>query len=129
VPKLANLRRAAAAGLRVPETWWLPATDAAGVTAPPPSLDGRPIIVRSGSHTEDTQATSNAGQLLSLAVSDPVDFAASFRRVVEVLTSGGAVFVQPLVEAEEAGVAFFDGFYWERTTAAAGNEGLTSGLD
>ena len=26
VPKLNNLRRAAAAGLRVPPTWWLPAT-------------------------------------------------------------------------------------------------------
>jgi hypothetical protein len=41
----------------------------------------------------------------------------------------GAVFIQPLVTAEEAGVAFFDGFYWERTTAPGGNEGLTSGLD
>jgi pyruvate,water dikinase len=99
------------------------------VTAPPPSLAGRPVIVRSGSPLEDTQATSNAGQLLSLAVSDPADFAASLRRVVEVLTSGGAVFVQPLVEAEEAGVAFFDGFYWERTTAPSGNEALTAGLD
>ena len=128
VPKLDNLRRAAAAGLRVPETWWLPAFEAENVTAPPSSLAGQPVIVRSGSPTEDTHATSNAGQLLSLAVSDPADFAASLRRVVEVLTAGGAVFVQPLVEAEEAGVAFFDGFYWERTTAPGGNEGLTSGL-
>jgi len=128
VPKLDNLRRAAAAGLRVPETWWLPAFEAENVTEPPSSLAGRPVIVRSGSPTEDTQATSNAGQLLSLAVSDPADFAASLRRVVEVLTAGGAVFVQPLVEAEEAGVAFFDGFYWERTTAPGCNEGLTSGL-
>jgi phosphohistidine swiveling domain-containing protein len=135
VPKLDNLRRAEAAGLRVPETWWLPATDAAGVTVPPPSLASQPVIVRSGSPTEDTQATSNAGQLLSLAVRETGDFAESLARVVAALPRGnrgaplGAVFVQPLVTAEEAGVAFFDGFYWERTTAAGGNEGLTSGLD
>jgi rifampicin phosphotransferase len=128
VPKLDNLRRAAAAGLRVPETWWLPASEALGMTTPPPSLSGQPMIVRSGSPTEDTQKTSNAGQLLSLAVRDPEAFASSLARVVEALTGGGAVFVQPLVEAEEAGVAFFDGFYWERTTAPSGNEGLTSGL-
>lgn len=135
VPKLDNLRRAAAAGLRVPETWWLPASEAAGVTAPPPSLAGRPVIVRSGSPTEDTQATSNAGQLLSLAVREPGAFADSLARVVAALPRDdrgaplGSVFVQPLVKAEEAGVAFFDGFYWERTTAPGGNEGLTSGLD
>ncbi|HYX24807.1 MAG TPA: PEP-utilizing enzyme [Thermoanaerobaculia bacterium] len=134
VPKLDNLRRAAAAGLRVPETWWLPAAGAAGVTAPPSSLAGRPVIVRSGSPTEDTQATSNAGQLLSLAVREPASFAESLSRVVAALPRDaegdplGAVFVQPLVEAVEAGVAFFDGFYWERTTAPGGNEGLTSGL-
>jgi rifampicin phosphotransferase len=134
VPKLDNLRRAAAAGLRVPETWWLPASETAGTVAPPPSLAGQPVIVRSGSPTEDTQATSNAGQLLSLAVPDPAAFASSLARVVEALPRDergvprGAVFVQPLVEAEEAGVAFFDGFYWERTTAPQGNEGLTSGL-
>jgi len=119
--------------LRVPETWWLPAAEAAGVAAPPPSLAGRPVIVRSGSPTEDTQATSNAGQLLSLAVREPAAFAESLSRVVTALPCEGgaplgAVFVQPLVEAEEAGVAFFDGFYWERTTAPGGNESLTSGL-
>jgi phosphohistidine swiveling domain-containing protein len=127
IPKLDNLRRAAAAGLRVPETWWLPASESAGVTTPPHSLTGRPVIVRSGSPTEDTQTTSNAGQLLSLVVREPAAFASSLRRVVEALGLDGAVFVQPLVEAEEAGVAFFDGFYWERTTAPRGNEGLTSG--
>ncbi len=135
VPKLDNLRRAAAAGLRVPETWWLPAFETKDVTAPPPSLADRPVIVRSGSPTEDTQATSNAGQLLSLAVREPCEFAESLARVVAMLPRDdldaplGAVFVQPLVMAEEAGVAFFDGFYWERTTAPGGNEGLTSGLD
>jgi pyruvate,water dikinase len=95
---------------------------------PPPSLIGRLVIVRSGSPTEDTQATSNAGQLLSVAVRDPGSFSEALARVVAALPQGqGAVFVQPLVEAEEAGVAFFDGFYFERTTTPGGNEGLTSG--
>lgn len=133
VPKLDNLRRAAAAGLRVPETWWMPAVEARGEMAPPPSLAGRPIIVRSGSPTEDTRVTSNAGQLLSVAVREPGSFSESLARVVAALPRDGrneplgAVFVQPLIEAEEAGVAFFDGFYFERTTAHGGNEGLTSG--
>jgi phosphohistidine swiveling domain-containing protein len=132
VPKLDNLRRAAAAGLRVPETRWMPAAEAAMPDAATPPLGG-PVIVRSGSPTEDTQATSNAGQLLSLAVREPADFGESLARVVAALprdgrgTPRGAVFVQPLIAAEEAGVAFFDGFYWERTTAAGGNEALTSG--
>jgi rifampicin phosphotransferase len=131
VPKLDNLRRAT--GVRVPETWWLPAVEVRG-DLPPPSLAGRPVIVRSGSPTEDTQATSNAGQLLSVAVRDPGSFVDSLARVVAALPRDGrgkplgAVFVQTLVEAEEAGVAFFDGFYFERTTAPGGNEGLTSGL-
>jgi phosphohistidine swiveling domain-containing protein len=127
VPKLHNLRRAAAAGVRVPETWWMHAVEVRG-DMPPPSLSERPVIVRSGSPTEDTQATSNAGQLLSVAVRDPGSFGESLARVVSALPRAqGAVFVQPLIEAEEAGVAFFDGFYFERTTAPGGNEGLTSG--
>lgn len=133
VPKLDNLRRAAAAGLRVPETWWMPAVEARREIDPPRSLAGRPVIVRSGSPTEDTRATSNAGQLLSLAVREPGGFGESLARVAAALPRDGrdeplgAVFVQPLIEAEEAGVAFFDGFYFERTTAPGGNEGLTSG--
>jgi phosphohistidine swiveling domain-containing protein len=133
IPKLDNLRRAAAAGLRVPETWWLPAAETAGKIAPPPSLAGRPVIVRSGSPDEDTQATSNAGQLLSLAVRDPAAFGKSLARVADALSRDGrgvplgAVFVQPLVEAAEAGVAFFDGFYYEQAVAPGGNEGLTAG--
>jgi phosphohistidine swiveling domain-containing protein len=126
IPKLDNLRRAAAAGLRVPETWWLYAADP--VAEPPSSLAGWPLILRSGSPTEDTRTTSNAGQLLSLAVTDPAAFQESLARVVAVLPKDGAVFAQPLVTAEEAGVAFFDGFYFERTTAPGGNEGLTSGV-
>jgi pyruvate,water dikinase len=139
VPKLDNLRRARAAGVRVPETWWLPAAEAAAAdpafAAPPPSLAGRPLIVRSGSPTEDTFATSNAGQLLSLPVRDPAGFGDALGRVAAALPRDGrgrplgAVFVQPLVEAEEAGVAFFGGFYWERTTAPGSNEGLTAGWE
>jgi pyruvate,water dikinase len=93
------------------------------------------LIVRSGSPAEDTRTTSNAGQLLSLPVRDRRKFANSLSRVIAALPRDGrgrpqgAVFVQPLVEAEEAGVAFFDGFYWERTLAAGSNEDLTAGRD
>jgi pyruvate,water dikinase len=131
VPKLNNLRRAAAAGLRVPPTWWAPAADAPA--EPPNDLGPGPCIIRSGSPTEDRRTTSNAGQLLSLVVRDRADFAESLRRVVAALPCDGqgrprgAVFVQPLVAATEAGVAFFDGFYYERTLAAGGNQALTSG--
>ena len=59
VPKLDNLRRAEAAGLRVPETRWTWAAEAdAGVRRPPRGVDV-PCIVRSGSPTEDTNETSN----------------------------------------------------------------------
>jgi phosphohistidine swiveling domain-containing protein len=136
VPKLDNLRRAAAAGLRVPATWWAPAAAlAAGISlpGPPPELGPGPWIVRSGSPTEDTRTTSNAGQLLSLPVRGLAEFSPALRRVVEALPADGrgvrqgAVFVQPLMAAAEAGVAFFDGFYYERAQARGGNEALTSG--
>jgi rifampicin phosphotransferase len=133
VPKLDNLRRAHAAGLRVPATFWIRASEAASAGALPPEIAGRPFILRSGSPTEDTRHTSNAGQLLSLAVRDPGRFERSLAEVVAALPKDGAgaplgaVFAQPLVEAEEAGVAFFDGFYYERTVAAGSNERLTSG--
>jgi pyruvate,water dikinase len=133
VPKLNNLRRAAAAGLRVPPTWWAPAAALRAVSSHPPELGAGPLIVRSGSPTEDQRTTSNAGQLLSLPVRDHAAFAESLRRVVEALPRDGdgkprgAVFLQPLVEAEEAGVAFYDGFYFEQTRATGGNEELTSG--
>jgi rifampicin phosphotransferase len=128
-PKLHNLRRAAEAGLRVPETWWMPASEAEKGAFIPAALAGRPVIVRSGSPTEDTHATSNAGQLLSLAVRDPSGFPDALARVVAAMPREGMVFVQPLIQAEEAGVAFFDGFYYERTLASGGNEGLTSGQE
>jgi pyruvate,water dikinase len=144
VPKLDNLRRAAAAGLRVPPTWWARARELGGVAPagpagrgesfqPPAELGPAPCIIRSGSPTEDRRTTSNAGQLLSLIVRDPGEFAAAAGRVVAALPRGpdgqplGAVFVQPLVNPVEAGVAFFDGFYYERTAMAGGNQDLTAG--
>jgi pyruvate,water dikinase len=63
---------------------------------------------------------------------DVKDFGPFLSRVLAALPGEkgarlGAVFVQPLLDAEEAGVAFFDGFYYERTLARGSNEGLTSG--
>src|SRR5262245_64500002 len=87
VPKLDNLRRAAEAGLRVPPTCWAPAALLAAAPLPCPAaeLGPGPWIVRSGSPTEDTRVTSNAGQLLSLPVQGAADFPAALRRVVEAL--------------------------------------------
>jgi pyruvate,water dikinase len=71
--------------------------------------------------------------LLSLVVKNANDFSHSLQRVIHALPRNhagkprGCVFVQPLVGAEEAGVAFFDGFYFERTAARESNESLTSG--
>jgi pyruvate,water dikinase len=133
VPKLHNLRRAAAAGLRVPPTWWIRGADASAVTEPPDALGPGPLVIRSGSPTEDQEASSNAGQFLSLIVQYRAEFAESFHRVVASLPRdgrgqpAGAVFVQPLLTPTEAGIAFFDGFYYERTLAAGGNQALTAG--
>src|SRR5947209_10784144 len=136
VPKLNNLRRAAEAGLRVPPTWWLRADEvlATGRRKPPDAIRfPYPVIIRSGSPTEDGRTTSNAGQLLSLPAERPGDFADALARVVAALPRDdfghprGVVFVQPLVRAVRGGVAFFDGFYFERTTAAGGNVALTAG--
>jgi pyruvate,water dikinase len=134
IPKINNLRRAQRAGIRIPETWWAMAAELlqSGTQSAPTLLTG-PCILRSGSPTEDTRETSNAGQLLSLRVFDHDDFAAILARVIAALpVSGdgdplGAVFIQPLLEPDEAGVAFFDGYYFERTSAAESNEALTSG--
>ncbi|HEX6749587.1 MAG TPA: PEP-utilizing enzyme [Longimicrobium sp.] len=133
IPKLDNLRRAQAAGIRVPPTFWVRAAGGASAGALPPEIARGPFILRSGSPTEDTRHTSNAGQLLSLVVREPGRFVRSLAEVVAALPKDaagaplGAVFAQPLIEAAEAGVAFFDGFYYERTIAAGGNERLTSG--
>ena len=115
VPKLHNLRRAAAAGSRVPATWWLPARGGRGAERAAPARPPArrpPLIVRSGSPTEDTHATSNAGQLLSLAVQAPAApgaFGDALARVAAALPRDangrplGAVFVQPLVEGRGGG--------------------------
>jgi len=83
-------------------------------------------MVRSASPNEDGDESSQAGRYPSIAVENPDRFAGA---VGEVLagTEGGAVFVQPLVRAERGGIAFFDGFYYEATTAPGGNQELTSG--
>src|SRR5882724_4865786 len=86
VPKLDNLRRAAAAVLRVPPTWWASADQLQGsASGPPLGIGPGPWIIRCGSPTEDTRTTSNAGQLLSLPVRDPTEFASALRQVVEAL--------------------------------------------
>src|SRR5690349_11855185 len=110
IPKLNNLRRAAAAGVRVPATWWAPAAALRAGAVPPPDAGAGPLIIRSGSPTEDQRTTSNAGQLLSLVVPRPEEFAVALARVVAALPTDsarvprGAVFVQPVVRAAEAGV-------------------------
>src|ERR1043166_9260289 len=87
VPKLDNLRRAAAAGLRVPPTCWAAAAALATGELPsrPVDLGSGSWIIRSGSPTEDTRQTSNAGQLLSLPVHAASDFVPALRRVIEAL--------------------------------------------
>ena len=135
VPKLHNLRRAQQAGLRVPETWWVRASDIGlqDIDALPVPPLVNTLIVRSGSPTEDTLATSNAGQLLSIKVAGDISFADAVWRVAAALPrdangkAQGVVFVQQYMQGQQAGVAFFDGFYYESTTAADGNQALTAG--
>ena len=115
VPKLLNLRVARKAGLGVPATVWTRASEG---PLPWPSDEGIgvPCIVRSGSPTEDSQKTSNAGQFKTLIVHSALDFERSLSEVIDALpfVDGrrlGVVFVQPLIESRRAGVTFFDGFY------------------
>ena len=135
LPKVHNLRRARSAGLTVPATVWASAASIDLETVTPPSAIAGPCIVRSASPTEDTDAGTAAGQFVSVAVPQPTAdaFRDAVRRVVASLPRDdagrptGAAFVQPLLTPERGGVAFFDGFYFERTTAAGGNQALTSG--
>ncbi len=134
VAKLDNLRRAARAGVRVPRTHWTLARDvpAAG-SLPPPAPGATPWMVRSASPEEDGVEGSAAGRFHSERVPAGADLGDAVRRVVASLTRDaagaprGAVFAQPFAEAERAGVAFFDGFHYERTWAPGDNFGLTSG--
>jgi pyruvate,water dikinase len=78
-------------------------------------------------------ASSNAGQFLSLVVHDQTEFATAVRRVALALPHDeqgrplGVVFVQPLVRADQAGVALTDGFYFERSLSSSGVQDLTAG--
>ena len=137
VGKLDNLRRARAARLSVPPTVWIAAADAAEEPPDPPDgMGGGALIVRSASPLEDTEEMTAAGRFESVVVERPDtdSFRTAVSRVVASLrTAGaepaGAVFVQPLLLPERGGVAFTDGFYWERTTAPGGSLELTAGRE
>ncbi len=125
LPKLNNLRRAQAAGLRVPPTWWVFAAEIALVlNAPPPfSLAQYPLLVRCASPTAEIGTSSHSGRLLSVTSAEPAQCATALLTILNALPRDnkgnpcGAVFVQPLLKAAEAGAARFDGFYYERTSA------------
>lgn len=139
VPKLSNLCTAHDSGLDVPPTVWGAADSA--LTASIENDFGLfaahgitiPCIVRSGSPTEDSATTSNAGQFLSLKVERSEDLADAIRQVAGSLPNvngkiQGAVFLQPWINAQNAGVTFFDGFYFEESSAEGSNVELTAGL-
>lgn len=134
VPKLFNLLTAERAGIAIPQTWWI-AASVAETPERPADLRAVPMILRSGSPDEDTASTSKAGQFLSLPVAPGEDFASAFRRVVDALPKDddgkarGVVFAQPLLTGESAGIAFFDGYYYEKTSAAGENTDLTAGVE
>jgi hypothetical protein len=86
LPKLDNLKRAARAGISVPEPIiWAYAADFESSRAPDPGpteLLDMPCIVRSISPTEDTKQGSQAGRFLSLVVNCPSDFPGAVARVL-----------------------------------------------
>ncbi|MEM7305883.1 MAG: PEP-utilizing enzyme [Planctomycetota bacterium] len=131
-PKLDRLRVADRAGIGVPATVWAPASEARGLGAPR-ELGPAPWIVRSASPTEDTGESSAAGQFVSRNVASEDELAEALGAVVDSLPRDafgrprGAVFAQPLLSPERGSVAFFDGFYYEVTLAAGGNQALTAG--
>ncbi len=137
LPKLDNLRRAAQAGLPVPEpTMWAFAHDL------DPQRDlhlpalvnhvGLPCIVRSISPTEDTAQSSQAGQFLSVVVNNAQALPHAVAQVtlslpVDQGRRQGAIAVQPFLVNPRAGVTFFDGFYFEESVLSGQNTGVTSG--
>lgn len=137
LPKLDHLRRAARAGLLVPEpTMWAFARDLV------PECDlhlpalvkrvGLPCIVRSISPTEDTAQSSQAGQFLSVVVNDAQALPDAVAQVVSSLPVDqgrrqGAVAVQPFLVNPRAGVTFFDGFYFEESVLTGQNTSVTAG--
>ncbi len=124
-PKLARLRDAARAAFVVPPTRWAQAAEARSLE--PPMELGPPWMVRSAARGEDTLETSAAGRYTSVAVHSRDSFAAALREVVDSMPPDGEVFVQPLLSTRRAGVAFFDGFYYEATTDSGANWALTAG--
>ncbi|MEM8885288.1 MAG: PEP-utilizing enzyme [Planctomycetota bacterium] len=127
IPKLAHLQRADAAGLVVPPTVWAPADR---LPAEQPPLGTLPWIVRSASPHEDQQGSSQAGRFHSEVVADAGALADAVQRVATSLGSaGGAVFVQPFLASERAGVVFSDGFYFERAESDHDNTALTAGAE
>ena len=134
-PKVGNLATAAAAGISVPPTVWAPAAEAAGA-GPPVGAGPGAVILRSASPTEDLAGSSQAGQFHSEVVDDPHDRALFENALAAVVGSLprdaagrplGCVFAQPFRRPDRAGIAFFDGFYFEQTSALGGNAELTSG--
>lgn len=129
--KLHRLRRARRRRIAVPDTVWAEVYGplrADQVGEPPMDL---PLIVRSASPEEDTAEGTAAGRFETVVVRERDAFADA---VVTVATSigTGAVFVQPLAEevlgtGSRGGIAFFDGFYYERTEAPEHNRALTAG--
>ncbi|MEM9381195.1 MAG: PEP-utilizing enzyme, partial [Planctomycetota bacterium] len=131
IGKLYRLRAAARRGVEVPPTAWrrLPFE---GPVDRPASIP-LPLIVRSAASDEDGVRSTGAGRYESVVVRDRSAFADACRRVAASMGEGGAVFVQPLAEshlgAERAGVAFFDGFHYERTERGGSNRDLTAGRE
>ncbi|MEM8709567.1 MAG: PEP-utilizing enzyme [Planctomycetota bacterium] len=131
VGKIFRLRRAARRGVSVPATVWARAKDLSGRDVPPPAGMEAPWIVRSAAPDEDGKEGTAAGRYESVEVEERDGFSAAVARVVASMEraggEGAAVFVQPLLRPEAAGVAFYDGFFYERSEAAGGNRGVTDG--
>ncbi|MEM1451680.1 MAG: PEP-utilizing enzyme [Planctomycetota bacterium] len=131
IGKLFRLRVASRRGIEVPPTLWrrLPFDD----RIDPPDAIPTPLIVRSAAEDEDTAATTAAGRYESVVVRAESEFEDACRRVAASMGDRGAVFVQPLAEAHlgagRAGVAFFDGFHYERTEREGSNRDLTAGRE
>lgn len=127
--KLFRLRRAARKRITVPPTYWVKSANARAVGAPP--LDF-PLIVRSASPREDTEERTNAGLFESIVVRSASEWTGAVARVAESVGTDGYVFAQPLAEDTlgpdaRGGVAFFDGFHFERSEAPGHNRGVTAG--
>ncbi|QDV09545.1 Chondramide synthase cmdD [Planctomycetes bacterium Poly30] len=134
IGKIARLRTAVRRGILVPPTVWARAASLQAVTADqvsPPSAFGPPWIVRSAAPDEDGAEGTAAGRYESVEVMEPGAFQAAVSTVADsmrdALGEGASVFVQPLLRPEAGGVAFFDGFFYERSESPGGNRAITAG--